>query len=150
MTLNSHKKNFPIIGVLAILSGVWLSVMGVMRLDEGDPIQSWGQVFLGICIVISWTSNVMNQIVEIVIDDEVIEYRRRKGPDLVIHRSDLIDSEVHTSCIKFRYKGPLDVRSASIPLRRFEEQDVEKLKEIFTEQRIAQQGGRGDGDKPPN
>ncbi len=65
--------------------------------------------------VIGWTFRLSDQIVVILIDEHFIEYRRRKGPSLVIRRSDLIDCEVLASRVRFRYKGPLDVQSASNP-----------------------------------
>jgi len=95
--------------------------------------------------VIGWTTRVLNQIVEITIDDEMIEYRRRTGPALVISISDVIDSEVGPSLIRFRYKGPLDVQSNSIPLRRFQSDEVEVVREIFSQKRPAQQAGSSNG-----
>jgi hypothetical protein len=139
MMITSKRKTFPLIGTLAILTGVWLVVHGIGRLDQEDLTHPWFNIFTGICIVIGWTTKMLNQIVEIVINDEVIEYRRRKGPALVISRSDVIDSEVSTSRIRFRYKGPHDIQSGTIPLRRFRADDVEVIRENFTNEQLAQQ-----------
>ena len=139
MSITSKRKTFPAIGTLAILSGVFIVAHGIGSLNQEDSTHTWFNILIGICIVIGWTTKVINQIVEIIMSDEVIEYRKRNGASLVIRRSDVIDSEVRSSRIKFRYKGPLDVQNASIPLRCFDEKDVERLMKIFTNEEEAQQ-----------
>jgi hypothetical protein len=145
MIITSKRKTFPLIGTLAILTGVWLVIHGIGRLDQEDPTRPWLNILIGIGIVIGWTTKVLNQIVEIIINDEVIEYRRRKGLTLVILKSDVIDSEVSTSRIKFRYKGPHDIQGGTIPFRSFRADDVAVIRATFTNEQLAQQAGISNG-----
>lgn len=147
MQLTSRKKSFPALGSLGILAGILLIAWGVVRSGGGDPVLPWIHIVTGICLLVAWIGNVMSQVVRIVVDDEVIQYHRRKSRSLVIDRASIIDSEVRPNRIRFRYKGPLDVQSASIPLRLFGKRDAERLRDIFTGDKEARQPGRGDGEK---
>ena len=134
MTLTSRRKNIPVLAVFGILVSALFAFYGAMRIGEGDLMKVWGNIFIGFCLLVSWTEKLRSQVIQIVIDDSEIRFRRRYRPDSVIRRDDLIDSEVSSSRIKFRYKGPLDVQSASIPLRRFSKQEVGPLVKIFVEE----------------
>ena len=138
MQIRSRKKVFPVIGAFALLIGIAFIALGVFRFGGGGPVMSWLRILLGIFLLMSWTSRILNEVVQIIVNNEEIRYRRRNKTDLVIQSSEIIDSEVLPSRIKFRYKGPLDVQSASIPLGRFDEKDVESLVEIFTNEEAQQ------------
>jgi hypothetical protein len=137
--MSSRRKVYPVIGTFALLMGIAFIAIGAFRFGGGDPVMSWLQIILGIFLLVSWTSRILNEVVQIIVNDEAIRYRRRNENDLVIQWSEIIDFEVLPSRINFRYKGPLDVQSASIPLRRFNGKDAERLEEIFTKEEFAQQ-----------
>jgi hypothetical protein len=139
MQICSRKKVFPITGAFALLMSIAFIARGIYRFGDGDPEMFWLQIILGIFLLISWTSRIRNEVVQIIVNDEEIRYRRRSEKDLVIQRSEIIDTEVLTSRINYRYKGSLDVQSVSIPLRRFHEKDVERLKELFSNEEFSQQ-----------
>lgn len=136
MQMSSRRKVYPVIGTFALLMGISFIAIGAFRFGGGDPVMSWLQIILGIFLLVSWTSRILNEVVQIIVNDESIRYRRRNDIDLVIQFSEIIDFEVLPSRINFRYKGPLDVQSASIPLRRFNEKDVEGLEKIFRNEEL--------------
>jgi len=145
MQISSHRKGFPWLGVLGVVVGSAFFVLGVLNIPEGDPIRSWGNMFMGFCLMVSWIGNLRSQVIQIIVDDEAIRYHSRQGNDITISRSSVIDADISQARIRFRYKGPLDVQSATLPLRRFRPNDGEILRNIFTENQEAQQAGTSNG-----
>lgn len=131
MQIISHKKGFPVVGTFALLMALAFFARGVFTLRGGDTLMPYLQIMLGIFMFVSWTSIILNEVVQVSVDDNEIRYRRRKHKDLVISLSDLIDYEFFTSYIRFRYKAEHDVQSVSIPFRRFNHDDIARLKDIF-------------------
>lgn len=130
MKFISERKGFPLLGVFGILVGVNFIAMGAWGF--GDPALRWFQIFLGIFLLVSWTGRILNDVVQVVVDDNEIRYIRRKTGDLAIPWKDVIDSEISRSSIEFRYKGPHDIQIKSIPFRRFQADEAERLWEIFS------------------
>ena len=150
MQIISRRKGFPVIGALAILVAGALIVLGGLSLNGGDQVKAWLNIITGLLLLVSWTANIMLQVVQIRVDDREIRYHRRNGQDTVIDLSDVFDCEVLSTRVRIRYKGPLDVQSASIPLRRFGQSEAERLRAIFTERNNAQQDGGGNAPEPPS
>jgi hypothetical protein len=138
MKVSSRKKTFPVIGTFALLMGLAFIARGAFTLGGEDPVRPWMQIILGIFLFVSWIGRIQNDVIQILVDDDEIRYRKRNERDLVVQRADLIDFEVLPSRINYRYKGPLDVQSAAIPLRRFNHEDVERLKKIFRNEEAQQ------------
>ena len=147
MQFVSQRKRFSRYGALEVFLGVVFLALGACRVGDDGPVMLWLRIFLGIFMGVSGTRKILNDTVQIVVNDRELRYRRRKGHDLVVPWIDVIDSEIGRTSIRFRYKGPLDIQSDSIPLRRFQEDDAEALWEIFSQKQIAQQAGGCDGER---
>ena len=130
MNAISRKKGFPVLRAIGILGCIAVITWGLARVMKGEPGWFW------ICICASslpgYVIGLRHQIVRIIVDDEAIRFLRRNGTDLTIARSSVIDAEPGPKRIRFRYKGPFDVCSASLPLRRFAPHDAEWLRTMFS------------------
>jgi len=144
MQIVSLKKRLPALDALGVLVGVAGIVLGLRGIGGEEQVTSWAEIIFGIYLIVIGIKRILDQVVQIVVDDKEIRYRRRGRPDLVIEHADVIDSEVQPTRIRFCYKVVSDIRSTSLPLRLFRESETERLRLIFAEENPAQQ------DVPPN
>lgn len=134
MNAISRKKGFPVLRTLGILGCIAVITWGLARVMKGEP--GWFSVCLCASCLPGYVIGLRHQIVRIIVDDEAIRFLRRNGTDLTIARSSVIDAEPGSKRIRLRYKGPFDVCSASLPLRRFAPHDADTLRTAFS--RVAQ------------
>ena len=139
MQIVSLKKRLSALGALNVLVGVVGIVLGLRGIGSGDQVTSWAEIILGIFLFVGGIKRILGQVVQIVVDDREIRYRRRGRPDLVIEHADVIDSEVLPNRIRFCYKAACDIHSTSLPLRLFRMSEAERLRQIFAERTQAQQ-----------
>lgn len=139
MQIVSQKRSYPLLGSIGILVCIGLMVSGVTELGKDDPTMAWLRILTGLFILPSWVMRIMRQVVLIVIDDNTIRYQRRRGQDQIIARSEIIGADISARRIRFRYKGPSDINSATIPLTLFRSEDANALSNMFTGIAEAQQ-----------
>ena len=133
MKVSWQPHGFPTVPIFAFaLSGAFVAagIHGLVTNGSGS-IMDWLRVGLGVSLIISWSSILVNRVVRITVDDEGISILRMTGEGTMIKHNAIIYSEFGKNTIRFSYKGPLDVESVTLPLRSLCSEDTDILRDFF-------------------
>ncbi len=139
MPITSKTKRFPIVTVGMFLLILGLSVPAIIGFDTLDSSKSWSRVIVSIAPIFAWFNLMATEVVEIHFDEDTVTYRRRLFQDLVINTENILEYRITSSRIKYRYATGYSIDNFSLPLKRFERDDRDRLIEWFNLNKQAQQ-----------
>jgi hypothetical protein len=147
MTVRSKRRRNLVGPLLGVISASGATLYGAWLVTHGYPVAVC-LIFAGLLGGAGWIWRYRTEVSEIIVSDDIIEFRRRRTAPLVISRVRVTNSAVMADKIWIQYDNDGTLLTTALPFCWFDSEDLGALMKEFpttTEPNKPTQGNRGGG-----